>query len=303
MSLEGLIAAPFTPMHPDGTINYDPIAAIADRYQRNHLAGVFIGGTTGEGFSLTEQERLELIHQWGKTVSEPFKLLVHVGHNCLETAKVLARQAQRHNAWGIGAIGPIFFKPTRIEDLVRYCREVAAAAPEIGFYYYHYPALTGLNFRMIDFLQAAAGAIPNLKGLKFTHDDLADLAQCVVFEGGRYDILMGRDEHFLDALKLGVRAAIGGTYNFAAPLYLELIEAFQQNNVKKAQSLQNKAVEMIGIIRRSGDDFLGAAKAIMKIIGIDCGPVRLPLRALLEEKHKILEENLFKIGFQTFCLT
>ncbi len=80
-----------------------------------------------------------------------------------------------------------------------------------------------------NFLKEAAPAIPNLAGIKYTHEDFMDFQTCINFMDGKYDMLWGRDENLLTALVLGTRSGVGSTFNYAAPLYYKLIEAKSLN--------------------------------------------------------------------------
>ena len=136
----GLIDAPFTPMKPNGDINLEPIPAYAAMLAKNGLKGVFINGSSGEGYMLTTDERKRLAEAWMAAVPAGFKVIVHVGSCCLRESVELAKHAAAIGAWGIGAMAPPFPKIGRVEELVKYCETIAAAAPERPFYFYHIPA-------------------------------------------------------------------------------------------------------------------------------------------------------------------
>lgn len=299
--IEGLIAAPFTAFQADGEVNLNVIEQQAEFLHRNGVCGAFICGTTGEGHSLTVAERIDIARRWMEVAAEDLQVIVHVGHNAITACKTLASHAQQIGAYGIGAMAPFFFKPHIVEELVAFCREIALAAPELPFYYYHIPCMTGVNFPMIAFLEAAADQIPNLAGIKYTYEDLMDFEQCLRFENGRFDMLFGRDEMLLSALSLGVRGAVGSTYNFAAPLYPDMVQAFEAGDWEKTRYLQHKAVELIQLLAKVSPAFLPAAKSVMKILGLDCGPVRPPLSNLTKDQTDTLQKELQKIGFFEYC--
>ena len=183
----GLIDAPFTPMHPNGDINLEPIAAYAKMLHKNGLKGVFINGSSGEGYMLTTEERMALAEAWMKAKPEGFKVIVHVGSCCLRESKKLAAHAAEIGAWGIGAMAPPFPKIGRIEELVKYCEEIASAAPQLPFYYYHIPAFNGAFLPMLELLKAVDGRIPNFAGIKYTFESLYEYNQCRLYKGGKFD--------------------------------------------------------------------------------------------------------------------
>jgi len=298
--IEGFISAPFTPMLADGSVNYERIAQYASFYVRNGIDGAFICGTSGEGYSLSLEERKRVAELWVENTPENFKSIVHVGGATLLGSKELVRHAAAIGAWGIGAMAPVFFKPQTVEDLVMYCAELASEAPDMPFYFYHMPSFTGVYLPMLDFLKKAKVRIPNLTGIKYTHEDLFEFSNCLRFDNGRYEILHGRDETLLAGLALGATGGIGGSYNHIMKVYLDLIKAYHAKDLEKARSLQWKAQEFINILNKYGGNVI-SGKGVMKFLGVDCGPNRLPLRTLPEEEEKAMLKDLENIDFFEFC--
>ncbi|MGQ9730432.1 MAG: dihydrodipicolinate synthase family protein [Candidatus Zipacnadales bacterium] len=294
--IKGLIAAPFTPFHSDGSLNLDAIGPLAELLHRNGVVGGFVCGSTGEGVSLTREERMAVAERWAKDAPPGFRVIVHVGDTSAATAKALAVHAQRVGVWATGAVGPYYLRPSSVEQLVRFCAEIASAQ-EIPFYYYHIPSLTRIEFKMIDFLTLAADCIPNLAGIKFTGADLMDFELCRAFDDGRFDILYGTDEMLLAALAFGARGAIGSTYNFAAPLYLRLMDAFSAGDLESARALQRRSIDLIRLFTSVADSYHAAAKAVMGIVGVECGPTRPPLPTLTAEQLSALRVGLDQLDF------
>ena len=288
--LTGLIPAAFTPLNEDGGLNLPVVSQLADLYSTNNIASVFVGGTTGECHSLTTQERKEVTAAWAEAASDRLTLIAHVGSNSLPEAQSLAAHAKDCGIHAVAAMAPFFFKPTTVDQLVNYCREIAEAAGDVPFYFYHIPSMTGVDLPMADFLRRGTEKIPTLAGLKFTHTNLADMQQCLAVNDRRFDVLSGHDDLLLAGLSQGARGAIGCTYNFAAPLYHRIIEAFQQGDMSTAQDEQLKSVELIQVMLRFG--IASSGKAIMKMLGIDCGPVRAPLETLDEKRSEQLYNSI-----------
>lgn len=166
--IKGLIDAPFTPFDRNGDVNCEPIPAYAAMLHKNGLKGVFINGSSGEGYMLTTEERMALAEKWVASVPEGFKVIVHVGSCCLRESVKLAAHAAEIGAWGIGAMAPPFPKIGRIEELVKYCEAICHAAPSLPFYYYHIPAFNGAYLPMVELLKAVDGRIDNFAGIKYT---------------------------------------------------------------------------------------------------------------------------------------
>jgi len=291
----GLIAAPFTPFRHDGSLNTDVIAAYARHLKANGVAGVFVAGTTGEAPALSLEERRRLAEAWMES-GRPLglKVIVQVGHNCQAEAVELARHARSVGADAFAAHAPTFFRPTTSDHLVDFCAPIARAAEELPFYFYHLPGFTGVNLPMPEFLSVGKPRMPNLRGLKFSHVDIVQLQECLALEGGAFDVLFGLDEALLAALALGVRGAVGTTYNLAAPLYHRVIAAFQAGDWTTARREQLRSVGLVRFLQGFG--FLAAAKAMMGLLGVDCGPVRAPLRPLTSEELARLRQQLPDLG-------
>lgn len=292
----GLIAAPFSPMQDDGSLNLDIIERFARFLHANNLAGAFICGTTGESMSLTIEERRQLAERWVSAAPSGLRVIVHVGSNSLAECRALAAHAAQIGADSIACMAPFFFKTRGVAELVEWCAQVAAAAPGLPFYYYHIPSMTGVSLVVSEFLAAASGRIPTLAGVKYTFEDLEDFERCVQFDHGRYDVLFGRDELLSTALARGARGAVGSTYNFAAPLYRRVIEAFERGDKSTSEALQARAVQMIEACVRSGAHPIAAFKSLMRGLGVDCGPTRLPLTDITPAQASALQEKLAAIG-------
>jgi N-acetylneuraminate lyase len=294
--LTGLVAATHTPFGSDGSLRLGLVQKQAEHFLKSDIRSVFIGGTTGECHSLTFRERQQLTERWLEVIQgTQLQVVVHVGGNCLSDAKALAAHAQQLGATAVAAMAPSYFKPSRLETLLDFCAEIAASAPELPFYYYHIPILTGVSFGMADFLQGARERMPNLAGLKFTDSDFMQLQQCLQLGDGAFDVLSGFDEMLLAALSLGVQGAVGSTYNFAAPIYHRMMKAWAAGDIKAARSEQFRSVQLVHALQRCGS--MGAGKAVMRMVGVDVGPARLPISNPSPEQFTSLQAELNKLGF------
>lgn len=296
-----LIAAPYTPFHADGSLNAAVVPRQVELLTAGGVDGAFICGTTGESMSLTIDERIELAKRWIDVAAGQLPVIVHVGHTALADCRTLAAHAHEIGASAIAAMAPFFAKPATVEDLVAFCADVAAAAPGLPFYYYHIPSMTNVHFAMADFLRAAAGKIPTLSGLKYSHNDLYDLGACLRMDDGRHEVLFGMDQILVSALALGVRGAVGSTYNFIAPLYRRIERALAAGEIETAAREQARSMEFVATCLKFGPAAFAAGKAVMKAAGVDCGPVRSPLRQLSEEQYEQLVEELERIEFFRDC--
>lgn len=298
--LEGLIAAPFTPMHTDGSLNTALIAPYYQFLKSNGVTGAFICGSTGEGVSLTKVEKMEVAAAWARATEgdRDFKVMTLLGGTCLADCKSLAKHAFEIGLYGVSFTAPSYFKPANVAILGEMCAEIAAEVPKMPFYYYHIPVLTGGNFNMIDLLEAIDGKIPNFAGVKYTHEDFMDFLSCTNFLGGKYDMLWGRDENMLSALVLGIKGAVGSTFNYLTPLYKQLIAAFEKNELKTAAALQQKSIDFIRLLGKYGG--ISTGKAYMKLVDMDCGEFRLPVKNMDSKQFELFKAEVENLDFSAF---
>lgn len=299
--ITGLINAPFTPFYPNGEVNLEPIPAYAAMLAKNGIKGVFINGSSGEGYMLTEEERMLLTEKWIESAPENFKVIVHVGSTCVKQSNKLAAHAQEAGAWGIGAMASPFPKAGRIEELVKYCEEIACGAPKLPFYFYHIPALSGVFLPMLPFLKAVDGRIPNFAGIKYTFESIYEYNQCRLYKNNKFDMLHGQDETILPSLAMGgAQGGIGGTTNYNGRELVGIIDAWNADDIETAREKQNFSQEVINVIVNYRGNIVGG-KRIMKLIGLDLGKNRTPFQNMSDEEEAAMKKELEAIGFFERC--
>jgi N-acetylneuraminate lyase len=162
------------------------------------------------------------------------------------------------------------------------------------------PGYTGVNLSMVDFLEQAYGRIPNLAGIKYTHENLYEFNQCMLVRNGHYDMLHGQDETLLAGLALGATGGVGGTYNHCMGVYIGIRDAFLKGDLATAQNLQAKSQAFINVLVKFRGNVIGG-KRIMKFLGLDLGQNRIPIQNITQEEEKLLKAELEEIGFFSFC--
>ncbi len=293
--LSGLIPATFTPLNTDGSLNLGLIEPMVDFLISQKLTGLYVCGSTGEGVSLSTAERKTVAAAFVKATRGRVPVILQVGHTSLVEAQELAAHAQEIGADAISAVPPFYFKPATLEANVRCMAQIAGAAPDLPFYYYHIPQMTGVQVDVASLLAAGGRVIPNLVGAKYSIHDVYNVQAAAELENGRFNLLFGSDEMLLSGLAAGAQGAVGTTYNFAAPVFNRIVSAFAANDIATAQRHQGQMVAMIRLVASYGG--VPAFKAVMKFLGFDCGPVRLPLQSLTPQKEEELKADLTRLGF------
>ncbi|EPQ8524591.1 N-acetylneuraminate lyase [Vibrio vulnificus] len=279
--LKGLIAAPHTPFDSNNQVNYAVIDQIAALLIEQGVTGAYVCGTTGEGIHCSVEERKAIAERWVKAADGKLDIILHTGALSIVDTLELTRHAETLDILATSAIGPCFFKPSSVADLVNYCAQIAETAPSKGFYYYH-SGMSGVNLDLEQFLIQGEQRIPNLSGAKFNNVDLYEYQRALRVSNGKFDIPFGVDEFLPAGLAVGAIGAVGSTYNYAAPLYLKIIEAFNQGKHSEVQALMDKVIALIRVLVEYGG--VAAGKAAMQLHGIDAGDPRLPIRALTAQQ-------------------
>jgi N-acetylneuraminate lyase len=282
--LSGLIVATFTPFSSTGELALERLENYAAHLVRSGVAGVFIGGTTGECLSLSVEERLQLAERWfAVTRGSSLAVVVHVGSLCQGEAVRLAEHAAKHGAVAVSTFAPSYHKPNSVAALIDWCKPIATAAGGLPFYFYDIPSMTGVSLSMPEFLERGQEQLPNLAGLKFTNADLQMLQLCLDPRFAAMNILWGMDELLLPAWACGVRGAVGSTYNFAAGVYHRLLAAVDRGDWITAQAEQRRSIRLVQAMSRRG--YMAASRVIMEHLGVPLGSPRAPLPSLAVSEH------------------
>lgn len=294
-NLPGLVAATVTPMNEQGDIYLDVIPEIVDHLVSEGVSGIYIAGSTGEGMSLTDDERRAVAQAYVSTARGKLKSVVQVGHNSMKASAELAAHAESLGADAVSATPPGYFKPATEQELVDSLLPVAAAASATPFYYYHIPQLSGIAINPVKFTELAMERMETFAGIKYSDGaTLYNLPKLQQVAPDR-EFLAGSDEAYLESVALGYTGAVGSTYNYAAPIYRKVAEAMANGDMDTARIWQARALQMIDIIFST----CGRAglKAMMQMVGIDCGPVRQPLKPATKGQVADLRKQLENIGW------
>jgi N-acetylneuraminate lyase len=292
--LTGLIAATFTPLQADGTLHVAQVPAIVEHLLADGVAGLYVCGSTGEGPSLTISERKATLEAYLAAVHGRIPVVAQVGHDSLAEARELARHAALAGVTAVSAVPPHYFKPNQTQVVADCIAEIASAAPGLPFYYYHIPRLTGVSVNIVELAERSLEQVPNFAGIKYSSMALESLKTLSTLADGRLNLLFGCDECLLSGLLFGAQGAVGSTYNFAAPIYRQLLEALDRGDIATAQARQADSVRLVRAILKYSD--IPALKATMEVIGIPCGPCRLPLRTLSREQVASLRQDIRASG-------
>ncbi|MCB1471260.1 MAG: dihydrodipicolinate synthase family protein [Rhizobiaceae bacterium] len=295
MNIDGLVAATATPMHGDGSINLDMIKPQVDFLVNKGVKGIYVLGSTGEGFSLTDDERKAVTVAFVKATAGRMKTFIQVGHNSWQASAELAAHAESAGADAVSATPPGYFKPEGEQGLVDGLKIITDAAPRTPFYYYHIPFLSGVNINVGKFTSMASEQLDSFVGIKYSDGSTLYNLQTMQEAGPGKEFLSGSDEAYLMSVAQGYKGAVGSTYGYGASIYQNVRAAVECGDFTTARMWQQRALVMIDTLFAT----CGRAglKAIWGLVGVDCGPVRSPLPAASAEQIEELRKRLEHMGF------
>ncbi len=291
--LQGLAAAVYTATHDDGSVNLDIIPTYAARLAESGVRGVFVGGATGEGLSFTAAERIAVAETWCTAArTHGLMSIVHVGAACQKEAVMLAAAVPEADA--VAAMAAPFTPPESVEDLRDFLAPIAAAAGDRPFLFYDNPARTSVDFHPGRVIETLTAGIPSFAGVKLTRSDLEATEAAIEACGERAQVLFACDEMLLFALQLGIEGAIGASYNHSGSLFHRMMAAQAAGDMTTATAEHDRAVVMIDVLHEHG--IVRSGKAVMRLVGVECGPPRPPLSVLPESTFMEVSNALSALG-------
>ena len=277
--IHGLTAATYTPTRDDGSLNPDVLEDYAKHLATAGVKSIFICGTTGESLSFTMKERIDLLEAWCPFArNHGLKVIFHAGSACQVEAVELSKAAVGADVDIIAAMAPPCIPPRSVDDLVEFMKPIAKACRETPFLFYDNPSRSHVDFSPNLVLGEMMASIDNFAGVKLTRCDLESLEQAIDTCGDDAQVFFACDQMLLFGLQLGVKAAIGASYNHSAGLFQRMLHAHEAGDMATATAEHDKAVVMIDVLQDHG--IIPAGRAMMTLSGLDLGPPRPPLRAM-----------------------
>ena len=284
MSKKADILVPlFTTFNKDGSIDYDTFAKI-ERYVLDKGAdGVYVGGSSAECFSLTQEERKKVLELAVK-VADGKQVVAHVGAIGTGIACDLAAHAKKAGADAIASVPPFYhgFQPGEIKG---YYTAIADAS-DLPVIIYNVPGTTGVGLSLAQFKDILSD--DRVVAVKYTDVNYYTLDRIKKHTGAF--IYSGADECFAYALMAGADGGSGTSMNYCTEKFIAIKEAFDKGDIATAQSEQRKINNCVqAIIETRG---LPAMKYMTTVAtGIDVGCCRKPFRELTQDEKKLLEKT------------
>lgn len=285
---KGVYAALMTPFQTNGAVDYEALKVLADHCIDAGLTGLYVGGSTGEGFLLTEEERMDVFRTVGKHLGGKCNLFAHVGAISTDSAIRMAKVAQDSGFDAVSAVAPFYYS-FPLEAIKTYYSDIMSAT-DLPMIMYNFPNAGGFN-GMLDVVNAFIHN-EKLLGIKHTSQNLFELEQFKHLERD-LTVFNGFDEMLVAGLSMGADGGIGSTYNFMPKIILEIYNSFNNGDISAAQKAQEKANRIIADMIPYG--VFPMEKEILNQLGVPVGECRKPFLPLSKEgkaKAKEIAEML-----------
>lgn len=280
-----------TPFKEDGSIHYDKLDELIDYHCENGTDSIIICGTTGESATLTEEEHMECVKFAIDRTKKRVPVIAGTGSNCTKTAVDMSKEAAQYGADGLLLVTPYYNKATQA-GLVAHYTAVAreAKAPIIM---YSVASRTGCNIEPAT-VAALVRDVENIVGVKEASGNIAQVAKIMQMTDGKVDLYSGNDDQIVPLLSLGGIGVISVLSNIAPKETHDICAKFFAGDVKGSAKLQLKAIPLIDQLFCEVNPI--PVKKAMKLMGKDCGPLRMPLTELTPAHEKTLSQAMKDFG-------
>ncbi len=268
----GVIPAIASPCGVDDAFDEEAFSRLAIWLMEERVAGLYVGGLTGEGYQMTLDERKKAVELAVKLCGTKGAIMAHVGTQDVRMSCKLAAHAAEAGAHGVAAIPPISRPFPEIES---YYRELASAAGGLPVYIYYIPVYNKweATFDQLVRLSDIAG----VSGIKFTDYNLLLMRRLVSMRSD-FSVLYGRDEQFAAALGLGSHGGVGSTYNVFPRAFVAMQVAVEGGRMEEAFQIQRIVTDAIILMESFG--VMACIEAILAKTGVSQAMRRKPCRRL-----------------------
>ena len=288
---EGAGVAIVTPMKANGEVNYDKLGELLEFQIAGGTDAIIICGTTGEASTLSHEEHLECIRYTVSKVAGRIPVIAGTGSNCTETAVYLSTEAEKAGADGLLLVTPYYNKATQ-KGLIAHFANTAKAV-DIPVILYNVPSRTGCTILP----ETAATLIKeadNIVGMKDATGNISQTLQTMYLCQGDIDMYSGNDDQIVPMLSVGGKGVISVLSNVAPKETHDICAKFFEGDVKGSLALQLKYLPLIENLFSEVNPI--PVKAALNLMGMEVGPLRLPLTEMEDAHKEKLAAEMKKLG-------
>ena len=291
---KGAGVAIVTPMHEDGSVNYEKLGELIEFQIANSTDAIIICGTTGESSTMSHGEHLKTIKYAIDKVAKRIPVIAGTGSNCTETAIMMSKEAASYGADALLIVTPYYNKATQ-KGLIAHYTAIANAVPDTPIIMYNVPSRTGCNIQPAT-VAALVKNVKNIVGLKAASGDLSQIAKTVSLAGDDLELYSGNDDQTLPILSLGGIGVISVLSNVAPKETHDMVMKFLEGDIKGAAKIQIDAIPLINALFCEVNPI--PAKAALNMMGMEAGPLRMPLSEMEDSIKEILAKAMRDFGIK-----
>ena len=291
---KGAGVAIITPMHEDGSVNYEKLEEILEFQIANSTDAVIICGTTGESSTMTHGEHLKTIKFAVDKVAKRVPVIAGTGSNCTETAIMMSKEAASYGVDALLVVTPYYNKATQ-KGLIAHYTAIANAVPETPIIMYNVPSRTGCNLQPAT-VAALVKNVKNIVGIKAASGDLSQIAKMMSMAGEDLELYSGNDDQILPIMSLGGLGVISVLSNVAPKQTHDIVMKFMDGDTREAARLQLEAIPLINALFCEVNPI--PVKTAMNMMGMEVGPLRMPLCEMEESNKETLAKAMKDYGLK-----
>ena len=287
----GVFPATITPMTPEGRLHEEAFRKVLEFNIQAGVHGFWQAGGTGESVLLDDEENRRIAEIAADQARGRVANIMHVGASTTARAVGLAEHAARVGVDAICCVPPFFYGRTD-EEIVEHYRVVAAAA-DLPLFVYNLPSATGVEITPALMLKIQE-RVPQLAGLKHSAPSFGNVR---AFARMGLVCFIGSGILMLPGLTIGAVGCVDGPPNMAPELWVEIWNAYQEGDLRRAEAAQARASELLDLVLMIPGKYHAITKVVIgERLGLDCGDPRPPALPLTPEQRARVKERVAELG-------
>lgn len=280
-----------TPMHEDGTVNFEKLGELLEEQIGAGTDAVIICGTTGESSTLTHEEHLAAIKYTVEKVNHRIPVIAGTGSNCTETAVYLSKEAESYGADALLLVTPYYNKGTQKGLKIHYT--TIANSVKLPIIIYNVPSRTGCNI-LPETVAELVNSVDNIVGIKEASGNISQVAKLMSLAGDKIELYSGNDDQIVPIMALGGKGVISVLSNVAPSQAHEIAASYLAGDVEKSRRMQLEAIDLIDALFCEVNPI--PVKTALNLMGKEVGPLRGPLCPMEEKNLERLKTAMKNYG-------
>lgn len=284
---EGSGVALVTPFTEDG-VNFEKLKELLEWHIKEGTDSIIICGTTGEATTMTLDEKKEVIKFTVDIVNKRIPVIAGTGSNCTASSIAMSKWAESIGVDGLLVITP-YYNKTNKAGLIKHFEAINASV-NTPIILYNVPGRTSMN--MSPEVLKELSKLKNIVAVKEASGDISQVARIKALCGDTLDIYSGNDDQIVPIMSLGGKGVISVLANVMPKKVHEMTKAYLDGNCKKSTEIQIETLELANSLFLETNPI--PVKTALNLMGLEVGPLRLPLYEMDKELEAIMKKELEK---------